>query len=109
MLDESARVLLSFPPPSGNLLMYVKMLLDSVGSAWELFPRPPLPRHSERQRRDIRYLATCCHSRVKLFGLESSDIPFALSFQLDSVLNDSRRMLESPLVNSLQINIVYNR
>jgi len=83
MQDGAAQVLLSFPPPSGNLLMYVKMLRDSVGTAWELFPRPPLPRHSERQRRE-----------------ESSDIFFALSFQLDSVLNDSRRMLESSLVMS---------
>lgn len=36
MQDGAAQVLLSFPPPSGNLLMYVKMLRDSVGTARNL-------------------------------------------------------------------------
>ena len=67
MQDGAAQVLLSFPPPSGNLLMYVKMLRDSVGTAWELFPHPPLPRHSERQRRE-----------------ESSDIVLTLSFLFEA-------------------------
>ena len=41
-----------------------------------------LHRHSEWQRHDIRYLATCCLSRVKLFGLESSYIqPWILRFR----------------------------
>jgi len=43
----------------------------------------PLPRHSERQRRE-----------------ESSNIPFALSFQPEPVLSDCRRKPESSLVMS---------
>jgi hypothetical protein len=57
MQDGAAQVLLSFPPPSGNLLMYVKMLRDSVGTARNLGVMCAeqclsLPRHSERQRRE---------------------------------------------------------
>ncbi len=48
-----------------------------------------LHRHSEWQRHDIRYLATCCLSRVKLFGLESS---YFSPGSFDFVLRTSLRM-----------------
>ena len=69
MQDEAVRFLLSFPPSSGNLLAYVKMHRESVGTAWGMprLPYPTLPRHSERQRRE-----------------ESSNIPFALSFLFEA-------------------------
>ena len=40
--DEAVRVLLSFPPSSGNLLAYVKMHRELVGTAWGM-PRLPYP------------------------------------------------------------------
>ena len=65
-----------------NASRFSRHCAESWSNVRRTMPCLPLPRHSERQRRDIRYLATCCHSRVKLFGLESSDIPFDIVIPL---------------------------